>query len=266
VNKDLIDTTGFLDNTTLSYNGGATIAVKTGGLKNAQIASDAAIGLCKLAPISTYKAIVTDANGCITSSSVTKTVLEYLDATSSVQTQLNSTAKVADTSSLLLSKTRAGHDYETKITAGTTGQYWRGDKSWQALPAAIDTSGLASKTYVTNRTTNLSGGGGTYYLSSSSSVSMTSNPADYYALDCTGSNVAVTFPDASTFAKGKVITIIKVRTSGSDTLKLAAFGGQSLRSVTAVSAVNLNMVGNAGQTWTFASNGVDAWLTIAYTP
>ena len=43
-------------------------------------------------------------------------------------------ARRKDTSNLLLSQIRASHDYETKITLGTTGQYWRGDKTWQTLP------------------------------------------------------------------------------------------------------------------------------------
>jgi len=50
-----------------------------------------------------------------------------------LQDSLSNRYRRADTTSVLLSKTRASHDYETKISTGTTSQYWRGDKSWQTL-------------------------------------------------------------------------------------------------------------------------------------
>lgn len=59
----------------------------------------------------------TDSLGNIVSSSVTPTQLSYVDFTSSGQTQLN--AK------------------EPSITAGTSSQYWRGDKTFQTLDTLI---------------------------------------------------------------------------------------------------------------------------------
>ena len=50
-----------------------------------------------------------------------------------LQDSLNNRYRRADTASVLLGRTRASHDYETKINAGTTAQYWRGDKTWQTL-------------------------------------------------------------------------------------------------------------------------------------
>jgi hypothetical protein len=57
--------------------------------------------------------VTSDSSGKITNSSVTTTTLGYLDATSSIQTQLN--------------------EKEPTITAGTASQYYRGDKTFQTL-------------------------------------------------------------------------------------------------------------------------------------
>lgn len=71
------------------------------------------------APIYTFNQLTAstvpylNANKELVSSAVTPTQLSYLDATSSIQTQLNGK--------------------EPTITAGTTAQYWRGDKSFQTL-------------------------------------------------------------------------------------------------------------------------------------
>ena len=77
------------------------------------------------------KALVSDASGKVAASSVSSTTLGYLDATSSVQTQLN--AK------------------EPSITAGTTGQYWRGDKSFQTLDKSAVGLGNVPNTDATAR-------------------------------------------------------------------------------------------------------------------
>ena len=61
-----------------------------------------------------------------------------------LQDSLNDRYRKKDTASILLSRTRASHDYEPKITTGTTGQYWRGDKTWQTLPTT-DTTHLSDR-------------------------------------------------------------------------------------------------------------------------
>jgi hypothetical protein len=69
------------------------------------------------------RAVVSDASGKVAVSSVTSTEVSYLSGvTSGIQSQLGSK--------------------EPTITAGTTSQYWRGDKSWQTLnTAAVPESG-----------------------------------------------------------------------------------------------------------------------------
>ena len=66
-----------------------TWSLATGIVSNTQIASNAAISLTKLQPLGASIVPVTNASGVLTSSSVTATTLSYLDATSSIQTQLN---------------------------------------------------------------------------------------------------------------------------------------------------------------------------------
>lgn len=61
----------------------------TGVLANAQIAAAAAIAVNKLAALTANRVPVLDANGFLSASSVTNTTLAFLDATSSIQTQLN---------------------------------------------------------------------------------------------------------------------------------------------------------------------------------
>jgi len=66
---------------------GAKIANQT--ITDTQISTSAAISLSKLAALSTNLVLVSNGSGAISASSVTTTTLGYLDATSSIQTQLN---------------------------------------------------------------------------------------------------------------------------------------------------------------------------------
>jgi microcystin-dependent protein len=61
-------------------------------LVNADIAAAAAIAVNKLAALTTSKVLVSDASGFLSASSVTSTTLAFLDATSSIQTQLDGKA------------------------------------------------------------------------------------------------------------------------------------------------------------------------------
>lgn len=74
---------------TLSNIGYSALSL-TGSILNADIAAGAAIDLSKLASLTASRALVSNGSGVVTPSSVTSTTLGYLDATSSVQTQLNS--------------------------------------------------------------------------------------------------------------------------------------------------------------------------------
>lgn len=66
-------------------------------IANADIASAAAIALSKLAALTNHnRVLVSDSSGVISESSVTSTTLGFVDATSSIQTQLNATEKTAN--------------------------------------------------------------------------------------------------------------------------------------------------------------------------
>lgn len=68
----------------------AGLSIKSGVIVNAQINASAAIALTKLAALSSHnRVLVSDGSGFIVESTVTNTTLGFLDATSSIQTQLN---------------------------------------------------------------------------------------------------------------------------------------------------------------------------------
>jgi len=62
----------------------------TGSIVNADIAAAAAIAYSKLAALTINRVLVSDGSGFVSASTVTTTTLGFLDATSSIQTQLNS--------------------------------------------------------------------------------------------------------------------------------------------------------------------------------
>lgn len=68
---------------------GITTAIAAGVIVDADINASAAITLSKLAALTASRVLVSDGSGVISASSVTSTTLGYLDATSSIQTQLN---------------------------------------------------------------------------------------------------------------------------------------------------------------------------------
>ena len=68
---------------------GPQLCVGAGVIVDADINASAAITLSKLAALTASRVLVSDASGIISASSVTSTTLGYLDATSSIQTQLN---------------------------------------------------------------------------------------------------------------------------------------------------------------------------------
>lgn len=64
--------------------------VDAGSISDAQISASAAIQLTKLAALTANRVLQSDVSGVISASGVTNTTLAFLDATSSIQTQLNS--------------------------------------------------------------------------------------------------------------------------------------------------------------------------------
>lgn len=112
------------------------------------------------AAITASRALVSDANGIPTASTVTSATLAFLDATSSVQTQLNGK--------------------EPTITAGTTAQYYRGDKTFQTLDKAavglsnVDNTSDLNKPISTATQTALNGKANTAHVHALSDLTQSS--------------------------------------------------------------------------------------------
>jgi hypothetical protein len=94
-------------------------------VENANVKAAAAIALNKLAATTASRALVSDGTGFVSASSVTATTLGYLDATSSIQTQMDAKATLATptfTTSITIgsaSLTEAELEMLDGITAGT---------------------------------------------------------------------------------------------------------------------------------------------------
>jgi len=63
--------------------------ISYGKITNANVDNAAAIAFSKMADLTTNRVLVSDGSGDVSASSVTNTTLGYLDATSSIQTQIN---------------------------------------------------------------------------------------------------------------------------------------------------------------------------------
>lgn len=107
-------------------------------IENADIKALAAIALTKLAAVTANRVLQSDASGFVSASAVTNTTLGFLDATSSIQTQLN--AKVDDTDVIAIAQggtgqttaanainallpTQTGHSGEFLTTNGTVASW-----------------------------------------------------------------------------------------------------------------------------------------------
>lgn len=77
----------------LIYN--ATKLLLSGAVVDVDIASGAAIAFSKMAALTASRVLISDGSGVVSASTVTGTTLAFLDATSSIQTQLDAKASVA---------------------------------------------------------------------------------------------------------------------------------------------------------------------------
>lgn len=124
----------FSDTTTIDLTLASSVVtadVIAGSLTNTHINASAAIARSKLATGTASRAVINDGSGALSESSVTSTTLAFLDATSSVQTQLNAKLDSVseDTSPALggnlngstFNITNVGTLQGTTVT-GTTGQ------------------------------------------------------------------------------------------------------------------------------------------------
>ena len=103
--------------------------ILTGDVVNADIAASAAIAFTKLAALNNSIVPVTNGSGVITSSTTTATQLNYLDATSSIQGQINATVGVAN----------AALPSASFTDAAVTGKLLTGYVSGAGTVAATDT-------------------------------------------------------------------------------------------------------------------------------
>jgi hypothetical protein len=73
----------------ISIDSAGVTAISSGVIVNADVSASAAIAHSKMAALSVSKALVSDGSGVVSASAVSSTTLSYLDATSSVQTQID---------------------------------------------------------------------------------------------------------------------------------------------------------------------------------
>jgi hypothetical protein len=132
-----------------------------------------------LPTVATNKALQSDGSGKMSASSVTSTELGYLSGTtSSVQTQLS--AK------------------EPAITAGTTNQYWRGDKTWQSFSSDIRASVSASSPLTYSVITGIIG---IDTANTSTNGALTSADWNTFSTAATTTSAATNLNTASTIVK-----------------------------------------------------------------
>jgi hypothetical protein len=101
---------------------------------------------------------------------------------------------ISDTAAMLTPYLRsnvATATYEPKITAGTTAQYWRGDKSWQTLPV-YTLAGLGGQPQLNG--TGFVKASGTTISYDNSSYYLASNPNGYTSNTGTVTSIATTAP------------------------------------------------------------------------
>ena len=136
---------------TLSQSGSG-VQVAVGGITDTQVSTTAGIQLTKLAALNNSIVPVTSTSGFLTNSSTTTTQLGFLDATSSIQTQLNSKLS----------------------TVLTSGDIYLGNASNVATPTAISGGATISNTgVITLGNTAVTGQAITGYVSGAGTITAT---------------------------------------------------------------------------------------------
>ena len=160
----VLTTTDISEGTNLYYTDGRARASITGGASTIVTSN-----------LTVNRALVSDASGKVAVSSVTSTELGYVSGvTSAIQTQLGGK--------------------EPTISAGTTAQYWRGDKTWQTLP-----------TYSFNGLSPLTTLGDTLYHDGSNNLRLAGNTTSTRKfLRQTGNGTVSAAPAWDTLASGDI--------------------------------------------------------------
>lgn len=221
-------------------------------LVNADVSGAAAIALSKLAALSNSVVPVTNASGVITSSAVTATTLGFLDATSSIQTQLNGKEPTQTKGSISTTTTGVtiGSGSSSTVGPAVTVNIQNATTAQPGLLTAADWTTFngkqASGNYITSLTTDVvASGAGAAAATIQANVVTNAKLAQAATLTLKGNNTGVT-ANVSDLTVAQVNTMLgslsNPMTTGGDTI----YGG--------VSGVPTRLPnGSAGQY--FQSNG-----------
>ena len=92
--------TGIVTNTSVDASAAIAQTKLALDITNSEVNASAAVALSKLATVTASRVLESNVSGVVSASSVTSTTLGYLDATSSIQTQLDAKASLADATAL----------------------------------------------------------------------------------------------------------------------------------------------------------------------
>lgn len=187
----------------LEFNGASILY---GLILNANVDPAAAIALSKLATVTASRVLVSDVSGIITASAITTTTLAFLDATSSIQTQLDAKA----TSSSL-----------TSHTSATTSVHGIANTSDLTLKSTLTTKGDIYAATASAAVTRLGVGSDGQFLTADSSQSTGMRWASV-----AGSALSVS-SRSTTYTATTSDDVLTVSTSSAWTLTLYAASGNS---------------------------------------
>jgi len=147
---------------TASGPGSAAATIAAGAVTDSKVASNASIAYSKMAALSASKVMVTDGSGVAAASSIASSTLAFLDATSSIQTQLDAkqpldvdlTAIAALSSTGIAVRTALNTWAQRSIAAGTGISVTNGDGVSGNPTVAIDSTvaTLTGSQILTNKT------------------------------------------------------------------------------------------------------------------
>ena len=208
-------------------------------IENADIKAAAAIALNKLAAITASRVPVADASGFLIASAVTATTLGYLDATSSIQTQLD--ARLAK--SLLAAKgdliSASAAATPVALTAGANGLFLKADSSQTSglVWASATSAGLAVRTETT-----------TYLIVSVDDVILA---------NAAGASFTITLPSAAA-NPGKQYKLQKIDSDFTKVVTLARAGSDTIGNASGTSTT----LNTQDEAITIVSDGVSKWVIL----
>jgi hypothetical protein len=186
-----------LDGSTLSKSA-TGLKVADLGIANAQISSSAAIALDKLAALTASKALLSDASGVVTASTVTSTELGYVSGvTSAIQTQLDGKQATGSYITALTGDVTASGPGSASATVANVG----GKTAAQVSTSVDDTLGatnLATASKIMKRDASGNVNVNTLIAESQLMVGQNATPAASAALEISSTTGALLMPRMST--------------------------------------------------------------------